>query len=123
MLVTGHSAVANKYAAKIYSSLSLALGIPNRGVKTQNLIVLNKTSMPAILIECLFADSSDSNKYNQEVIARAIVDGLIGADTNSNNQWKLGWNRNNIGWWYSPDNINKTYYTSQNGWKCIDGEW
>lgn len=123
VLVTGHSAAANQYAAKICSSLSGALGIPNRGVKIQNIIVLNKTSMPAILIECLFADSSDSNKYNAEIIAGAIVDGLTGSDSSHNKQWKLGWNRNNIGWWYSPDNINKTYYTSQNGWKCIDGEW
>ena len=123
VLVTGHSAVANKYAAKICSSLSGALGIQNRGVKTQNLIVLNKTSMPAVLVECLFADSSDSNKYNPEVIAKAIADGLVGAESSQNKQWKLGWNRNNIGWWYSPDNINKTYYTSKNGWKCINGEW
>lgn len=123
VLVTGHSAVANQHAAKICSSLSAALGIPNRGVKTQNLIVLNKTNMPAILVECLFADSSDSNKYNPEVISEAIADGLIGAESSQSNQWKLGWNRNNIGWWYSPNNINKTYYTSQNGRKCIDGDW
>ena len=123
VLVTGHSAIANQYAAKICSSLSAELGISNRGVKTQNLIVLNKTSMPAILVECLFADSSDSNKYNAEIIVGAIADGLVGAESNQNNQWKLGWNRNNIGWWYCPNNINKTYYTSQNGWKCIDGDW
>ena len=28
----------------------------------------------------LFADSSNSNKYNAEVIARAIADGIVGAD-------------------------------------------
>lgn len=123
VLVTGHSAAANQYAAKICASLSGVLQIPNRGVKSQNLIVLNKTSMPAILVECLFADSSDSNKYNAEVIGKAIANGLVGADSNMNKQWKLGWNRNNIGWWYCTDTINKYYYTSQNGWKCIDGEW
>lgn len=122
VLVTSHSAIANQYAAKICSSLSAALGISNRGVKTQNLIVLDKTSMPAILVECLFADSSDSNKYNAEVIARAIADGLIGADSGSK-AWKLGWNRNNIGWWYCTNVIEGYYYTSQNGWKCIDVEW
>lgn len=123
VLVTGHSAAANQYATKICSSLSGALGIQNRGVKKQNLIVLNKTSMPTVLVECLFADSSDSNKYNAEVIAMAIADGLVGAESIQNKQWNLGWNRNNIGWWYSTDNINKYYYTSKNGWKCIDGEW
>lgn len=65
VLVTGHSAVANQYAAKICSSLSGALGIQNRGVKAKNLIVLNKTSMPAVLVECLFAErSSKNNKYS-----------------------------------------------------------
>ena len=117
------SPIAEKYAERISESVSSSLGIRNRGVKKQSLIVLNKTSMPAILIECLFADSSDSNKYNAEIIAGAIVDGLTGVDSRHNKQWKLGWNRNSIGCWYSPDNINKTYYTSQNGWKCIDGEW
>lgn len=117
------SPIAEKYAERISASVSGTLGIRNRGVKKQSLIVLNKTSMPAILIECLFADSSDSNKYNAEIIAGAIVDGLTGVDSRHNKQWKLGWNRNSIGCWYSPDNINKTYYTSQNGWKCIDGEW
>lgn len=42
-------------------------------VKTQSLIVLNKTSISAVLLECLFADSS---KYNSEIIAGAIADGL-----------------------------------------------
>ena len=121
--VNGQSDIANQYASKVCSALSEALSITNRGVKTQSLIVLNKTSMPSILIECLFADSSDSNKYNAQIIAGAVVDGLIGEDSSQNKQWKFGWNRNNIGWWYSPDNINKTYYTSKNGWKCIDGEW
>lgn len=117
------SHIAEKYAERISESVSSALGIRNRGVKKQSLIVLNKTVMPATLIECLFADSCDSNKYNAELIAGAIADGLVGDESMNNKQWKLGWNRNNIGWWYSPDNINKTYYTSKNGWKCIDGDW
>lgn len=29
--------------------------------------------MPAVLVECLFADSSDAEVYNAEVIGRAIV--------------------------------------------------
>jgi N-acetyl-anhydromuramyl-L-alanine amidase AmpD len=39
----------------------------------------------------------------------------------STGTWKLGWNENSIGWWYSPDNINKYYYKDQ--WKFIDSEW
>jgi N-acetylmuramoyl-L-alanine amidase len=50
-------------------------------VKTRSLIVLNKTVMPAMLVECLFADSDDATVYDAEVIARVIVSGLVGADS------------------------------------------
>ena len=123
VLVTGQSEIANQYAVKVSNSLSSSLNLPNRGVKTRSLIVLNKTVMPAILVECLFADSDDADKYNAEVIARAIVNGLVGADCSSDREWKLGWNHNDIGWWYSNDPVNKYYYTADNGWKEIDGEW
>ena len=121
--VTGKSEVANQYAAKITNALASALKLPSRGVKTRNLIVLNKTVMPAILVECLFADSSDAEVYNPEVIARAIINGLIRADNSSIGEWELGWNRNEIGWWYCSNLENKYYYTSQDDWKEIDGEW
>ena len=123
VLITGKSEVANQYAAKVSNVLASSLNLPNRGVKTRSLIVLNNTVMPAILVECLFADSDDADKYDPEVIARAIVRGLIGADNYSNGEWKFGWNQNDIGWWYSTDPINKYYYTSQNGWQEINGEW
>jgi N-acetylmuramoyl-L-alanine amidase len=121
--VAGKSEVANQYAVKVCNALAGSLKLPNRVVKTKNLIVLNKTVMPATLIECLFADSDDADKYNAKVIARAIVNGLVGADSSSDGQWKYGWNHNSIGWWYSPDPVNKYYYTADNGWKEIDGEW
>ena len=41
---------------------------------------------------------------------------------NENNIWKLGWNKNDKGWWYCTDVINKCYYTSKDGWKLIDGD-
>jgi N-acetylmuramoyl-L-alanine amidase len=121
--VTGKSEVANQYAAKVSNALAGALNLPNRGVKTRNLIVLNRTVMPAILAECLFADSDDAYKYNAEVIARAIVNGLVSTNDASEGEWKLGWNRNDAGWWYCTNTENKYYYTSRNGWKEIDGEW
>lgn len=37
--------------------------------------------------------------------------------------WKAGWNQNDTGWFYCTDLANKYYYTSNNGWKEIDGEW
>jgi N-acetylmuramoyl-L-alanine amidase len=80
VLVTGKSEVANQYAAKIIAALANSLNLTNRGVKTMSLIVLNRTVMPAILVECLFADSSDVDAYDPAVIARAIVDGLVGVN-------------------------------------------
>lgn len=123
VLVFGKSEVANQYAVKVCNELSSALNLPNRGVKTRNFIVLSKTVMPAILVECLFADSYDAEVYNPEVIAKAIVSGLVGADGSSDGEWKIGWNHNDVGWWYTTDPINKYYYTSANGWKEIDGDW
>lgn len=75
------------------------------------------------LVECLFADSDDAEAYNAEVIAKAIVCGLVGADGSNYGEWKLGWNQSEVGWWYSTDPVNKYYFTSANGWKEIDGEW
>ncbi|EHI97681.1 cell wall hydrolase/autolysin [Clostridium sp. DL-VIII] len=123
VLVTGKSEVANQYAVKISTSLSSALNLPNRGMKTRNLIVLNETIMPAILVECLFADSEDADVYDLEIIARAIVCGLVGANDSSCGEWNLGWNRNDIGWWYCLNIEDKSYYTSKDGWQEIDGEW
>lgn len=121
--VTGESEVANKYSEKVCNSLSNALNLLNRGVKTRSLIVLNKTVMPAILVECLFADSDDADVYNAEVIARAIVCGLVGANDSSYGEWELGWNKDDVGWWYCTCLENKSYYTSKDGWQEIDGEW
>lgn len=121
--VTGKSDVANQYAVKISNALASALDLPNRGVKTRSLIVLNRTVMPAILIECLFADSDDADKYNAEVIARAIVCGLVGEDDSGDVELKLGWNRDDIGWWYCTNVQNRCYYTSKDGLQEINGEW
>ena len=115
--VTGKSEGANQYAAKVSNSLANALNLTNRGVKTRSLIVLNRTVMPAILVECLFADSSDASVYNAEVIARTIVNGLVGAEGSGEEGWKLGWNKNEVGWWFCTDTTNKYYYTADNGWK------
>ena len=123
VLVLGKSELANKYANRVSKALATYLGLTNRGAKTQSLIVLNKTSMPAILVECLFSDSSDADKYNADLIARAIVRGLVGDQSSCDSHWKFGWNRNEVGWWYCTDIINKYYYTSKNGWKFIDGDW
>jgi N-acetylmuramoyl-L-alanine amidase len=55
------------------------LGFKNRGVKNTQFFVLKNTSMPAILIECCFCDSTaDMSIFDAEKMAEAIKIGLIG---------------------------------------------
>jgi N-acetylmuramoyl-L-alanine amidase len=58
------------------------LGFKNKGVKSANLFVIKNTSMPAILIEVCFLDSTaDMNllaSVGTDKIAEAIKEGLIG---------------------------------------------
>ena len=58
-----------------------SLGIRNRGVKDRrDLYVINNTSMPALLVECAFVDSSsDMANYNPEKSAAAIYKGICTA--------------------------------------------
>ena len=119
VLVNSLGGEAEKYAKGVCEKLSKALGIPNRGVKQQNLIVLKRTHMTAILIECHFVGNPDAALYNADTIAKAIVSGILNKDIKS--EWVQGWNKSNGKWWYSPDPKNKTYY--KNEWKLIDGKW
>ena len=67
-----------------------SLGYANRGIKGANLYVINHTSMPAMLIECCFIDSSDDmNRYNAEDIANAIVKGLVGETSNVKSSFSM----------------------------------
>jgi N-acetylmuramoyl-L-alanine amidase len=67
--------------AKVILLEIVKLGFKNRGVKTRtDLYVLNKTKMPAILIECAFCDSKiDMKNYNTESMAAAIFKGICKA--------------------------------------------
>ncbi|WP_315114136.1 N-acetylmuramoyl-L-alanine amidase [Clostridium intestinale] len=74
---------AEQYARNVVNSLA-EINYPNRGVKTsQNLYVLRNTVAPAILVECCFVDNrADADRYNADSIARAIVKGLTGTNSN-----------------------------------------
>ena len=58
-----------------------SIGLKNRGVKDRrDLYVINNTSMPALIIECAFVDSSlDMANYNPEKTAAAIYKGICTA--------------------------------------------
>lgn len=58
-----------------------------------------------------FSDNNWSKWYEfKERLQRAVT-----------NAWKLGWNQNSTGWWYSTDAVNKYYFRDE--WKLIDGQW
>lgn len=57
------------------------LGFKNRGVKDgSHLFVVRETEAPAILVECCFCDNQkDMEIFNPELMAEAIVKGLLTA--------------------------------------------
>ncbi|WP_373845057.1 N-acetylmuramoyl-L-alanine amidase [Clostridium sp.] len=75
------------YADRVSADISSTLGLTNRGAKLQNsLYVLRYTNMVAILIEPFFCDTkADCDKYNAEKLATAIVKGITGIDTSTQN--------------------------------------
>lgn len=76
------SGTARHLAANVQHNLVKDTGWKNRGVKERdNLTVLKKTRMPAILVECGFISNNDEalNLFNPEIqdkIAKAIVRGI-----------------------------------------------
>lgn len=69
-------------AVNVCNNIS-ALGFTNRGVKAgTGLYVISKTKAKSMLIEVCFVDTNDADKYMQvgyKAIAKAIVDGILGA--------------------------------------------
>ena len=70
-------AAGKTIAANICTAIS-ALGYCNRGTKTSNLYVINKTKMTAVLVECCFIDSADDMKsLDVYKTADAICEGIL----------------------------------------------
>jgi N-acetylmuramoyl-L-alanine amidase len=75
------SSTGIRIAQKVLNKI-VSYGFFNRGVKDgSHLFVVRNTTMPAILVECCFCDSSqDMNLYSTvtaDGMAQAIVDGLV----------------------------------------------
>lgn len=74
---------AESYAESVSAELASALGLRNRGAKaTTGLYVLNRTTMPAILIEVCFVDTEqDADAWHAtswDALCGAVVRGLGG---------------------------------------------
>lgn len=79
---------AEPYAESVSAELASALGLRNRGAKsTTGLYVLNRTTMPAILIEVCFVDTEqDADAWHAtswDALCGAVVRGLGGDYENS----------------------------------------
>lgn len=72
--------LSTKVGQAILNELA-SIGLKNRGVKDRrDLYVINNTSMPALIVECAFVDSSlDMANYNPEKSAAAIYKGICTA--------------------------------------------
>lgn len=79
--------LSTKVGQAILNELA-SIGLKNRGVKDRrDLYVINNTSMPALIVECVFVDnSSDMANYNPEKSAAAIYKGICTAFALPENQ-------------------------------------
>ena len=70
------------HAKKIQKAIVKSLGTKDRGIKARpGLVVLKKTSMPALLVETAFIDNKEDAlllKNKQEDFAKAIYEGIVG---------------------------------------------
>ena len=79
-LIYDDSGIKKQMAERIKSNLE-ALGFRNAGVSIRpNLVVLNSTQMPALLVEAGFIDSDTDNRLFDsrfQAMAQAIADGIM----------------------------------------------
>lgn len=86
---------AEQYAESVSAELASALGLRNRGAKaTTGLYVLNRTTMPAILIEVCFVDTEqDADAWHAtswDALCGAVVRGLGGEYDNNDKEEDMG---------------------------------
>lgn len=86
---------AESYAESVSAELASALGLRNRGAKaTTGLYVLNRTAMPAILIEVCFVDTEqDADAWHAtswDALCGAVVRGLGGDYDNDGKEEDMG---------------------------------
>lgn len=86
---------AEHYAESVSAELASALGLRNRGAKAATgLYVLNRTTMPAILIEVCFVDTEqDADAWHAtgwDALCGAVVRGLGGDYDNDDKEEDMG---------------------------------
>lgn len=110
-------------ANAIYKRLVKYTGLKGRGVKEYNFKVINQDTIPAVLVEGGFMDSSKDYYYiisdeGQTAYAKAVAEGLV-EFLNIPKKQNPGWICDDIGWWYR--HADGSYTT--NDWEKINNRW
>ena len=119
------SSISAEYGQNILNDLVSNVGMKNRGVIERNdLTGFNWSKVPVVLVEMGFMSNPDEDRsLNDDSYQNQLAHGLYNGIAHCLNKTKLGWNQNNVGWWYCTDVNNGYYYTVDNGWKHINGQW
>ncbi|BCZ47711.1 hypothetical protein psyc5s11_37780 [Clostridium gelidum] len=119
------SSISGQYGQTILDDLVATAGMNNRGVVERNdMTGFNWSKVPVVLVEMGFMSNPDEDRLlNDDSYENKLAQGLNNGIVHCLHKWESGWNQNSEGWWYCTDASNGYYYTSNNGWKNIDGQW
>lgn len=119
------SSISAEYGQTILNDLVSNVGMNNRGVvERSDLTGFNWSKVPVVLVEMGFmSNATEDKQLNDDSYQNQLAQGLCNGIAHCLNKAKSGWNKNNVGWWYCTDVNNGYYYTSDNGWKYINGQW
>lgn len=119
------SSISAEYGQTILNDLVANVGMKNRGVVQRNdMTGFNWSKVPVVLVEMGFMSNPGEDRLlNDDSYENQLAQGLCNGIVHSLNKSKLGWNKNDVGWWYCTDVDNGYYYTVGNGWKYINGQW
>jgi N-acetylmuramoyl-L-alanine amidase len=119
------SSISAQYGQTILNDLVASAGMNNRGVvQRDDMTGFNWSKVPVVLVEMGFMSNPGEDRLlNDDSYENQLAQGLCNGIVHSLDKVKLGWNQNNEGWWYCTDVNNGYYYTADNGWKSINGQW
>lgn len=122
---TGISDISNQYGQTILNDLIANAGMSNRGVvQRSDLTGFNWSKVPVVLVELGFMSNPQEDRLlSDDGYENKLAQGLYNGISNCLKKYELGWNQNSEGWWYCTDPDKGYYYTADNGWKYIDGQW
>ena len=119
------SSISVEYGQTILNDLVASAGMNNRGVvQRSDLTGFNWSKVPVVLVEMGFMSNPQEDRLlNDDSYQNLLAQGLYNGITHCISNYEFGWNQNSEGWWYCTSPNEGYYYTANNGWKYIDGQW